>query len=92
MKFLLKVFLVLPPKYLDCPKIDPNVTNTTVATTVSQKSTTVRTVIESLRNTSSKNSSGNVQKVVDSRIKKIEPEYNYSREYGRSVLTDVRRN
>jgi hypothetical protein len=33
----------------------------------------------------------NLQRVlINGQIRKIEPMYNYSREYGRSVLTDVR--
>lgn len=84
---------MLPPKHFNCSTIAPNETNTTVspnettttvARTVSQKSTTVRTIVGNLSNTSS---SEKVKK--DGRIKPVDPIYNYSREYGRTVLTDV---
>jgi MFS family permease len=85
-------FALLPPKHFNCSTIAPNETNTTVspnettttvARTVSQKSTTVRTIVGNLSNTSS---SEKVKK--DGRIKPVDPIYNYSREYGRTVLTD----
>jgi hypothetical protein len=73
----------LSPSYIDCTPTYPNATNTTVLERVLLTSTKIPLNI----------SSGGVKKVVvDGPVHKIQPQYNYSREYGRSILTDVRIN
>lgn len=56
--------LVLPPKYIDCTPIYPNLTN--------------QTFIQSNSN------------VLTEPIRRVSPTYNYTKDYGRTVLTDVR--
>ena len=81
---------MLPPKQVDCPIINPNVTNATVAKTTLKPLTTVRTQPGNLPTTTVEILNGNASS--DNRTKPVKPKYNYSREYGRTVLTDVNSN
>lgn len=78
---------------------DASILSTTVITTTA--TTTRRSIVRNgtkariaADNSTKKpmnNSSGDVLRIfVDGRIIKIQPTYNYTREYGRSALTDVR--
>jgi len=82
-RFLLNIYLVLSPKYLNCTPIYQNLSNATLFEITTQNST------KSISNILSGNA---LRVVVNGQVRKIEPTYNYSREYGRSVLTDVRKN
>ncbi len=69
-------YLVLSPKHLNCTPYYPNTSNIT----------------NGLNSTTSKVFIGNITYIVmDNQIRRIEPVYDYSQEYGRSVLTDVRK-
>ncbi len=72
----MNIHLVLSPKYLNCTPIYENNSNATV--------------VEKM---SSNMSSENIRKIGSGlEMRKTEPRYYYSPEYGRSILTDVRIN
>ena len=71
-------YLVLLPKYVDCTPYypEPNLTNQSSM----ESNITTRNLLD-----------GTLRRIIiNGEIRKIEPVYNYSREYGRSVITDVR--
>ncbi|CAF4861632.1 unnamed protein product, partial [Rotaria magnacalcarata] len=67
-------FALLPPKYIDCTPFYPNKSNT-----ILQTSTQLNQIISNENTTSL---------VKDEKREKIKRIYNYSKEYGRSALTD----
>ncbi|CAF2107123.1 unnamed protein product [Rotaria magnacalcarata] len=67
-------FALLPPKYIDCTPFYPNKSNT-----ILQTSTQLNQIISNENATSL---------VKDEKREKIKRIYNYSKEYGRSALTD----
>jgi hypothetical protein len=72
--------LVLPPKSLNCTPINSNVSNITA---VNSRAVNLTKIFLN-------SSKENVQK--PAKVGKPKPKYNYSSEYGRSVLVDVRIN
>jgi len=79
----LNIYLVFQTKWIDCTPIHPNVSNTTILKEIVDNSTTVSADILS----------GNIRRVlIGGKIQKIKPKYNYSGEYGRTVIIDVRIN
>jgi hypothetical protein len=71
-----KISLVLPPKYIDCTPYYPDLTN--------QSSTELNISTSRILNQ-------NLKRIfINGQIRKLEPVYNYSKEYGRSVLIDVK--
>lgn len=79
------MFSVLPPKFIDCTQHYTNVTNVTNITNITGVTTSSplnRTLVVLDKNLR--------RIIIDGQTRKLEPAYNYSKEYGRSVLTDVR--
>ena len=76
------IYLVLPPKSIDCTPYYINVTNGTLTEVYQESVGLNRTSVvldENLRKI-----------VIDGQARRLKRVYNYSNEYGRSVLTDVR--
>ncbi|CAF2518312.1 unnamed protein product [Rotaria sp. Silwood2] len=92
------VFALLQPKFINCTPIYPNVSNIETVNTTSLYTTTINTTPlqskpQKLKPSNSietplNSSNGNARKTADGPVQKMEPIYNYSQEYGRSVLTD----
>ncbi|CAF3345485.1 unnamed protein product [Rotaria sp. Silwood1] len=69
-------FALLPPKYIDCTPYYSNQSNITYRASTELDETTMTVLYN-----------GTGRTLIEER-KKNEPKYNYSKEYGRSVLTD----
>ena len=76
--------LVLPPKYVECQPYYPSIANSTVVNSTAGNETGIlRKGTSMLTNKNQYVSLENGTRLI------IKPIYNYSREYGRSVFTDV---
>ena len=85
---------------MDCTPMYSNFSNRTVeknlthTNIVYRNASILRTVVlrSGIKNSSDTSSRNATRAVVDETIKRLQPTYNYSDEYGRTVLTDVRIN